>query len=34
MFWDNFLKFPNIAYLNWKHKKGIWNLDKNPTFFI
>jgi hypothetical protein len=34
MTWDDFLRLQNIAYLNWKHKRGTWCLCKNPTFLF
>jgi hypothetical protein len=31
---DDFLQFEDIAYLDWKHKKGTWHLHKNLTLSI
>jgi hypothetical protein len=31
---DDFLQFQDIAYLDQKHKKGIWRLHTNPTLSI
>jgi hypothetical protein len=31
---DDFLQLQDIAYLDQKHKRGIWCLHKNPAFSI
>ncbi len=34
MNWDDFLQLQDIAYLDQKHKKGIWGLHTNLTLSI
>ncbi len=34
MTWDDFLRLQDIAYLDRKHKKGIWPLHTNWTLSI
>jgi hypothetical protein len=34
MTYDDFLQLQDIAYLDWKHKKGTWCLHTNPTLSI
>ncbi len=31
---DDFIRLQNIAYLDWKHKKGNWHLHTNPGISI
>ncbi len=31
---DDFIRLQDIAYLDWKHKKGSWRLHTNPTISI
>jgi hypothetical protein len=31
---DDSLQLQDIAYLDWKHKKGTWPLRRNPTLSI
>jgi len=30
----DFIRLQNIAYLDWKHKKGKWHLHTNPGISI
>jgi len=31
---DDFIRQPDIAYLDHKHKKRIWHLHQNPTISL
>jgi hypothetical protein len=31
---DDFIRLQDIAYLDWKHKKGNWRLHTNPAISI
>ncbi len=34
MTWDDFIRLQDIAYLNWKHKKGSWHLHTDLAISI